>query len=108
MVSPERLNVLLSRARNGLILIGNVQTFLKARTNNDVWVRFFELMRRGGYVHDGFPVKCERHPDKNLFYASQLILKTIAQMGVVKNLGQSTIPERKLCCIKLTSIAGLC
>ncbi|KAI1989899.1 hypothetical protein LOZ53_003465 [Ophidiomyces ophidiicola] len=34
MASPERVNVLLSRARNALILIGNAKTFLGGRRGN--------------------------------------------------------------------------
>ena len=56
--------MLLSRARDALILIGNAQTFVGARMKDDVWKRFFELLRQGGHVYDGFPVKCERHSDR--------------------------------------------
>ncbi|KAG9740326.1 P-loop containing nucleoside triphosphate hydrolase protein, partial [Aureobasidium melanogenum] len=38
--SPERLNVLLSRARNALILIGNTATF----TDNETWKKLFSLL----------------------------------------------------------------
>lgn len=86
MVSPERLNVLLSRARDGLILIGNVQTFLRARANNGVWVRFFELMTHGGYVHDGFPVKCERHPDRKSILREPVDFETECPDGGCKEL----------------------
>ncbi|MCJ1382149.1 hypothetical protein MMC17_005261 [Xylographa soralifera] len=64
MSSPERLNVLLSRARNALILIGNPTTFLKSRKGQDLWRRFFSLLKQGSHVYEGFPVKCERHPDR--------------------------------------------
>ncbi|KAF2742814.1 P-loop containing nucleoside triphosphate hydrolase protein [Sporormia fimetaria CBS 119925] len=64
MSSPQRVNVLLSRARNGLIMIGNADTFMNSRKGKDVWVPLMEQLKRAGYVYDGFPVKCERHPDK--------------------------------------------
>lgn len=64
MARAERLNVLLSRARDGLILIGNANTFLGARTNDTTWKRFFDLLKDHGHIYDGFPVKCERHPDR--------------------------------------------
>ena len=64
MVSPERLNVLLSRARNALIMIGNAQTFLKSPKGKDLWTRFFELLTSGGHIYEGFPVKCDRHTDR--------------------------------------------
>lgn len=64
MDSPERLNVLLSRARDGLILIGNSHTFLHSRKGSALWKRFFTLLEKGQYVYQGFPVKCERHPNR--------------------------------------------
>lgn len=63
MASPERLNVLLSRARNALIMIGNAQTFLKSK-GKILWSRFFELLTSDGHIYDGFPVKCDRHTDR--------------------------------------------
>jgi hypothetical protein len=63
MDSPERLNVLLSRARDGLILIGNSPTFLHSKKGGALWGRFFTLLEKGQYVYQGFPVKCERHPE---------------------------------------------
>lgn len=64
MAAPERLNVLLSRARNALIMIGNAETFSKARKGKELWARFFELLREGQNIYDGFPVRCERHPER--------------------------------------------
>lgn len=64
MSSPERLNVLLSRARDGLILIGNSHTFLKSKKGGGLWEQFFSMLEKGKYVFDGFPIKCEKHPSK--------------------------------------------
>ena len=64
MAAPERLNVLLSRARNGLVLIGNPQTFVKGRQNRKTWEQLFQLLRDQGSIYDGLPVKCERHPER--------------------------------------------
>ena len=63
MSSPERLNVLLSRARDGLIMIGNVQTFTKARKGAELWIKLVEHLKKHGNVYDGLPVICEQHPD---------------------------------------------
>ena len=62
MSSPERLNVLLSRARNGLIMLGNAETFRKARKGAELWCKLFALL--GRHVYSGLPVKCERHQHK--------------------------------------------
>jgi hypothetical protein len=64
MSSPQRVNVLLSRARNALIMIGNADTFMKSRKGKDVWIPLMEQLKNQGHVYDGFPVKCEQHPDR--------------------------------------------
>jgi superfamily I DNA and/or RNA helicase len=45
MASPERLNVLLSRARNGLILIGDANTFMGSPRGRDLWSRFIGMLK---------------------------------------------------------------
>jgi len=70
MSSPERLNVLLSRARNALILIGNSETFINARKGRELWRRFFDLLKQEEHVYDGIPVKCEKHPDRTALLSS--------------------------------------
>jgi hypothetical protein len=64
MAAPERLNVLLSRARNAMILIGNSETFMNARKGREIWRKFFDFLKENDHVYEGFPVKCEKHPDR--------------------------------------------
>lgn len=64
MAAPQRLNVLLSRARDGLIIIGNASTFTSSRKGSKVWGPFIEQLSQAGQLYDGLPVKCERHPTK--------------------------------------------
>ncbi|KAL6302615.1 P-loop containing nucleoside triphosphate hydrolase protein [Sparassis latifolia] len=64
MFSPERVNVLLSRARLGMIMLGNAETFMQARRGKELWTKLFDLLKRSNRVHDGLPVKCERHPTR--------------------------------------------
>ena len=64
MSAPQRLNVLLSRARDALILIGNVSTYKGCRKGKETWNKFFDQLQTGGNIFNGFPVKCERHPDR--------------------------------------------
>ena len=70
MAAPERLNVLLSRARNGLIMIGNSETFMKARKGKEIWQKLFEHMKENNHVYEGFPVKCGKHPDRTALLSS--------------------------------------
>jgi len=64
MFSPERLNVLLSRARNALIMIGNAKTFMNSRKGGELWRNLFELFRKGKHIYEGMPVQCDRHNDR--------------------------------------------
>lgn len=64
MSAPQRLNVLLSRARDGLIIIGNANTFRSSRKGSKVWGPFMEKISQAGQLYDGLPIKCERHPKK--------------------------------------------
>lgn len=64
MAAPERVNVLLSRARNALVMIGNASTFLASRKGHSTWQPLFEMLQAHGQVYDGVPLKCENHPDR--------------------------------------------
>ncbi|KIJ59315.1 hypothetical protein HYDPIDRAFT_140803 [Hydnomerulius pinastri MD-312] len=66
MDSPERLNVLLSRARNGLILIGNSRTFMHSKKGGGLWGRLIKLLQDGQYMYQGLPVYCQKHPDRTV------------------------------------------
>ena len=79
--SPERLNVLLSRARNAMILIGSSKTFLESRQGKDLWSKFFDLLKDGAHIYDGLPVKCERHPDRKLLLRTPLDFNQCADGG---------------------------
>ncbi|KAJ6542569.1 hypothetical protein B0H19DRAFT_302681 [Mycena capillaripes] len=69
MFAPERLNVLLSRARDALILIGNSDTFTRSRKGGALWRTFFELIRP--HVYNGLPVRCEQHPFRHELVTSE-------------------------------------
>ncbi|KAK1966836.1 ATPase [Colletotrichum sublineola] len=64
MKAPERLNVLCSRARECLVLIGNMETFMASSQGQAVWNPFFRLLKEKGYLHDGVSIRCEQHPEK--------------------------------------------
>ena len=51
--------MLLSRARNGLILIGNGETFRNSPNGGELWMKLFDLMKEK--IYDGLPVVCKRH-----------------------------------------------
>lgn len=63
MSAPERLNVLITRARNCIVLIGNMATFMRSKKGTTTWKPFFEVLNKHGHLYDGLPVKCEKHPE---------------------------------------------
>jgi hypothetical protein len=70
MASPERLNVLLSRARNALIMIGNASTFIGSHHGGALWMQLFDMLRANGHFFSGLPVSCTRHPSRTVILQS--------------------------------------
>ncbi|KAG5728813.1 NFX1-type zinc finger-containing protein 1 [Termitomyces sp. T112] len=64
MFSPERLNVLLSRARHALIMIDNVRTFEKSKKGGNLWTHLFKQLKDGKHIYEGMPVRCEQHHNR--------------------------------------------
>ncbi|TFB01018.1 NFX1-type zinc finger-containing protein 1 [Trichoderma ghanense] len=64
LVARERLVVLMSRARQGIVLFGNMNTFLANKKGQELWKSYFDAMKEKGFLFDGLPVHCERHPDR--------------------------------------------
>lgn len=64
MAAPQRLNVLLSRARDVLIMVGNPKTFLSSKKGECVWRPFVDQLQASGHLYNGLPVKCEQHPKR--------------------------------------------
>lgn len=84
MSAPERLNVLISRARNGLIMIGNSETFIHARKGQDIWRKFFDHLRANNHIYEGFPLKCLKHPDRKATIISPVDFETQCPDGGCK------------------------
>lgn len=61
MASRERLNVLLSRARDGLILVGDAETFRESSAKDSPWNQFIDSLVARGHMYEGLPTRCERH-----------------------------------------------
>ncbi|KAI8713538.1 hypothetical protein NCS52_01298500 [Fusarium sp. LHS14.1] len=66
----ERLVVLLSRARNGLIIFGNMDTFMKSKKGGEMWIEYFDALKENECLFDGVPVFCERHPETSMLLKS--------------------------------------
>jgi hypothetical protein len=44
-------------------MIGNMDTFMNSKKGKTTWIPFFELLKERNHLYDGFPVKCQRHPE---------------------------------------------
>ncbi|KAI8351956.1 AAA domain-containing protein, partial [Mortierella sp. GBAus27b] len=61
--SPNRTNVLLSRARHGMYLIGNAHLMDKGSRSRGLWPHVVSELRESDRVSGGFPISCRNHPD---------------------------------------------
>lgn len=59
----------MSRAKNGIILFGNMQTFIKSKKGNALWTQYFDALREKGCLFDGLPTRCEQHPERSSMLA---------------------------------------
>lgn len=97
---PERVNVMLSRARLCEIIIGNSQTFLNTRDvfGREMWTRIIDSMCDQGMVHRGLPARCENHkktPPKPL--ASRVDFDLYCNQGGCRLLCQYILPCGHCC-----------
>ncbi|CAI2189245.1 4141_t:CDS:2, partial [Funneliformis geosporum] len=56
----NRTSVLLSRAREGMYLIGNSE--LMASKSKDMWAPIIHILHSRNQVGFGMPIQCDRHP----------------------------------------------
>ncbi|KAG9254027.1 P-loop containing nucleoside triphosphate hydrolase protein [Emericellopsis atlantica] len=81
MSAPERLNVLITRARHGMIIFGNMGTFKASKRGKAVWEPFFDMLKTRGCLYDGLPVQCDRHPDRKALVQSAADFTTMCPNG---------------------------
>ncbi|KAK7005664.1 hypothetical protein R3P38DRAFT_3038842 [Favolaschia claudopus] len=60
LASENRTNVALSRAKEGLFILGNAS---QLASRSKMWREVLEQLEDAGCVGTGFPVACHRHPD---------------------------------------------
>ena len=59
--AEQRVNVLCTRARLGLILIGNAACFRHSSPPSPLWPKLLDFLHRHGAIFDGLPIKCQKH-----------------------------------------------
>ncbi|CAG8514866.1 9304_t:CDS:10, partial [Diversispora eburnea] len=58
--TENRTNVLLSRAKHGMYLIGNSKLMSK---ESDMWKKVIDILALRNQVGSGFPIMCDQHPE---------------------------------------------
>jgi Holliday junction resolvasome RuvABC ATP-dependent DNA helicase subunit len=63
---PERVNVMLSRARHGMILLGNSDTLTNAKdkAGQELWKKLMSMFHAKNQVFKGLPTYCQQHPNE--------------------------------------------
>jgi len=59
--AEQRVNVLCTSARLGLIFIGNVECFKNASPPSPLWCKLLQFLQQSGSIFDGLPIKCQQH-----------------------------------------------
>lgn len=59
----QRVNVLMSRARMGLFIVGNSTCLNTSEKGAHVWQPLLQMLEEAGQVKNGLPTFCELHPD---------------------------------------------
>ncbi|CAG8445859.1 16122_t:CDS:10, partial [Cetraspora pellucida] len=67
--STNRSNVLLSRARHGMFLLGNSELMEK---HSEFWRKVLLILHERGQIGPGFPIVCAQHPHyRNTIYEAE-------------------------------------
>ncbi|KAF9302798.1 hypothetical protein BGZ74_004840, partial [Mortierella antarctica] len=77
--SPNRTNVLLSRAQHGMFILGNAT--LMEREKNGIWPSVIKELRDHNRIGKGFPLVCKNHPKTIRSVGSAAQLKAMAPHG---------------------------
>jgi hypothetical protein len=78
---PERVNVLLSRARHGMIIVGNANTLSMSRKASHVWQPILDYLRAQDCIVSGIPAFCQLHPPDIVHLKTADEFKTLRPNG---------------------------
>ncbi|KAG1814631.1 uncharacterized protein BJ212DRAFT_1361011 [Suillus subaureus] len=52
-----------------------------SRTGKELWGKFFELVKQGDCMYEGFPIRCQRHSDRTVLITSASEFDTLCPNG---------------------------
>lgn len=73
----NRINVLISRAKHGMYILGNAET----ASTVDMWQQVIDILRQGGNFGPAFQLNCPRHFDTSLLVSSPEDFEKLAPEG---------------------------
>lgn len=82
---PERVNVMLSRARHGMILIGNSETLLRCSSERGrvLWEEKMRLLKAANHFYSGLPIVCQRHAASTALVTTPADFNSLAPEGAI-------------------------
>ncbi|KAK6519926.1 hypothetical protein TWF506_000220 [Arthrobotrys conoides] len=92
--APERANVLLSRARKALIILGDLYSVTDngIRGVHSVWRDVMAHFKSEGHIFDGIPILCQNHPNQKRICRTPEELDFCAPEGRCRLLCGSPLP----------------
>ncbi|XP_076264518.1 NFX1-type zinc finger-containing protein 1-like isoform X2 [Rhynchophorus ferrugineus] len=88
----NRVCVALSRARNGLYIMGNMNLLLSCHSENNIWSSVYKTLKDQDAISEYFPLKCEIHPSETIS------VKTVEDFQAISGGGCLRICATKLSC----------
>ncbi|GAB4814482.1 hypothetical protein N2152v2_001528 [Parachlorella kessleri] len=68
--ATNRANVALSRAKQGLYLVGNAECLMAAKSSG-IWPHVVATLEEGGRIGPALPLVCQNHPDTGKWWQRQ-------------------------------------
>ncbi|KAF9358197.1 hypothetical protein BGX26_002264 [Mortierella sp. AD094] len=93
--SENRTNVLLSRAKHGMFLIGNAS--LMEKEKHGLWPKIIEELREYSRIGVGLPIFCKNHPHIKNLVATPEMLKAMSPDGGCSKLCNFDMPCGHTC-----------
>ncbi|GAX15209.1 hypothetical protein FisN_12Lh085 [Fistulifera solaris] len=69
---PQRVNVLMSRAKHGMFIVGNASALRNSKAAKKVWDPILDRLESEGRLLPGLPTYCSLHPDDDPIVLSKM------------------------------------
>ena len=66
----NRMNVLLSRAKHGMYLLGSASTLLRSKSRDSLWPKVLDTLKQKNQLGPALPIVCQRHPSTTSLVSS--------------------------------------